>query len=62
MTLLHLCRQLRRLGILIGIAFPRLAKPRQGLAFYRLLRRLVESEALIRESSELPKNLQQLLG
>ena len=27
--------------------FPRLAEPRQGLAFYRLLRRLVESQALL---------------
>jgi len=42
--------------------FPRLAKPRQGLGFYRLLRRLVEGEALIREFSELPKNSQQLVG
>jgi hypothetical protein len=39
------------------ITFPRLAKPRQGLAFYRLLRRLVESEAVIKEFSELLKNL-----
>jgi hypothetical protein len=36
-----------------------LAKPRQGLGFYRLLRRLVESDTPIREFPELPKNLQQ---
>jgi hypothetical protein len=61
MTFLHLCRLLRRLIVLVGLPFPRLAKPRQGLGFYRLLRRLVEGEALIREFSWLLKNLQQLI-
>jgi hypothetical protein len=42
--------------------FPRLAEPRQGLGFYRLLRRLVEWEAQVSEFLELLKNLQRAVS